>query len=167
MSRDLIEALRAITDKNTPIPILGKVIANSYNSTKKTVNVEPIDGSAALFQINLNGDASKSFLIIPEDNSLVGVTMVSNTVGFISFFSQVKEIYLRGDENGGLIKINDLKTQYDSMITGFKAAIAAGFTALSGIDSGASLAAFNASAAAVVVLNKTTLENTTVKHGNS
>jgi hypothetical protein len=52
------------------------------------------------------------------------------------------------------------------MIASFKAAISAGFTALSGLDGGASLSAFNSAAASVINLNKTTLENTKVKHGN-
>jgi hypothetical protein len=94
------------------------------------------------------------------------VQQTSQATAYVSMVSKVDQIYLAGDANGGLVKIDDLKLQYDTMIASFKAAISAGFTALSGLDGGASLSAFNSAAASVINLNKTTLENTKVKHGN-
>jgi hypothetical protein len=79
--------------------------------------------------------------------------------------SEVDQIYLNGENNGGLIKIDNLKSQYDAGIAAIKAACVAGFTALSGLDSGVSLSAFNAAAASIQNLNLTPLQNNTVKHG--
>jgi uncharacterized membrane protein YjjP (DUF1212 family) len=104
--------------------------------------------------------------LIPANNSVVIVQQTSQATAYVSMVSKVDQIYLAGDANGGLVKIDDLKSQYDAMVAAFKVAIAAGFSALSGLDGGASLSAFNASASSVLNLNKTTLENQTVQHGN-
>lgn len=131
-----------------------------------TCTCTPIDGGAEFYDVLLNANADKGFTLIPADNSVVIVQQISSTNAYVSMVSKVDQIYLAGDVNGGLIKIDNLKTQYDTMVAAFKTAIAAGFSALSGLDSGASLAAFNASATSILNLNKTTLENTKVKHGN-
>jgi uncharacterized membrane protein YjjP (DUF1212 family) len=131
-----------------------------------TCTCTPINGDAEFFDVLLNADADKGFTLIPKDNSVVIVQQTSQATAYVSMVSKVDQIYLAGDANGGLVKIDDLKLQYDTMIASFKAAISAGFTALSGLDGGASLSAFNSAAASVINLNKTTLENTKVKHGN-
>jgi hypothetical protein len=131
-----------------------------------TCTCTPINGDAEFFDVLLNADADKGFTLIPKDGSVVIVQQTSQATAYVSMVSKVDQIYLAGDANGGLIKIDDLKLQYDTMIASFKAAISAGFTALSGLDGGASLSAFNSAAASVINLNKTTLENTKVKHGN-
>jgi hypothetical protein len=131
-----------------------------------TCTCTPINGDAEFFDVLLNADADKGFTLIPKDNSVVIVQQTSQATAYVSMVSEVDQIYLAGDANGGLVKIDDLKLQYDTMIASFKAAISAGFTALSGLDGGVSLSAFNSAAASVINLNKTTLENNTVKHGN-
>jgi vancomycin permeability regulator SanA len=104
--------------------------------------------------------------LVPADNSFVLIQQTSDATAYVTMVSKVDQVYLAGDVNGGLVKIDNLKQQYDTMIAAFKAAIAAGFGALAGLDGGASLSAFNSAAASIQNLNKTTLENTTVKHGN-
>lgn len=126
----------------------------------------PINGEGDIQGVKLMANVENGFTIIPKVNSKVLVSFLSDQIGFVSMFSGVSEIRLNGVVNGGLIKIDNLKTQYDANVAAIKAACVAGFTALSGLDSGASLSAFNASATAILNLNKTTLENTTVKHGN-
>jgi hypothetical protein len=131
-----------------------------------TCTCTPINGDADFFDVLLNADADKGFTLIPTNNSVVIVQQTSQANAYVSMVSKVDQVYIAGDVNGGLVKIDDLKLQYDAMVVAFKTAIAAGFTALSGLDGGASLSAFNAAATSVLSLNKTTLENTNVKHGN-
>lgn len=163
---DIREAIRTLCG----IDLLGfessicKVI--SVDETKFTCKCSPIDGSADFLGVLLNADKKKGFVLIPKVDSFVVVTQMSETTSCVVMVSDISQVYIAGDENGGLVKIDNLKTQYDTMVAAFKTAIAAGFAALSGLDGGASLTAFNSAAASVQNLNKTTLENTKVKHGN-
>jgi hypothetical protein len=161
--RQAIQALSGITDL-TYEGVACKV--SNIDLATFTCTCTPINGDAEFFDVLLNADADKGFTLIPKDNSVVIVQQTSQATAYVSMVSKVDQIYLAGDANGGLVKIDDLKLQYDTMIASFKAAISAGFTALSGLDGGASLSAFNSAAASVINLNKTTLENTKVKHGN-
>jgi hypothetical protein len=161
--RQAIQALSGITDL-TYEGVACKV--SDIDLATFTCTCTPINGDAEFFDVLLNADAEKGFTLIPKDNSVVIVQQTSQATAYVSMVSKVDQIYLAGDANGGLVKIDDLKLQYDTMIASFKAAISAGFTALSGLDGGASLSAFNSAAASVINLNKTTLENTKVKHGN-
>lgn len=82
----------------------------------------------------------------------------------------VSQTTFNGGNNGGLIKIDPFVTAYNANLTAIKAAVAAGFaavdTALNGIapGSGASSAAFNASANSVQSLQKNSIENPKIKH---
>ena len=161
--RQAIQALSGITDLSYE-GVACKV--SGIDLATFTCTCTPINGDAEFFDVLLNADADKGFTLIPKDGSVVIVQQTSQATAYVSMVSKVDQIYLAGDANGGLVKIDDLKLQYDTMIASFKAAISAGFTALSGLDGGASLSAFNSAAASVINLNKTTLENNTVKHGN-
>lgn len=161
--RQAIQALSGVNDltfEGIPCTV------SDINTTEMTCTCTPINGDAEFFDVLLNADADKGFTLIPANNSVVIVQQTSQATAYVSMVSKVDQIYLAGDANGGLVKIDDLKSQYDAMVAAFKVAIAAGFSALSGLDGGASLSAFNASASSVLNLNKTTLENQTVKHGN-
>lgn len=131
-----------------------------------TCTCTPTNGDAEFYDVLLNADAEKGFTLIPANNSVVIVQQTSQATAYVSMVSKVDQVYIAGDANGGLVKIDDLKLQYDAMVAAFKAAIGAGFGALNALDGGVSLTAFNTAASSVLNLNKTTLENTTVKHGN-
>lgn len=164
-TRDLIDAIRNIVAKENLMSFACTV--TDINTTNYTCNCSPVDGSADFINVLLNADKKTGFVLIPKNNSIVVITMTSNVNAFVSMVSEVDTILMKGDAFGGLVKIDDLKTQYDANVTAIKAACVAGFTALSGLDSGASLAAFNASATAILNLNKVTLENNKILHGSS
>lgn len=165
-NRDILEAVQALA-KTDELMQYESIIckATEINTTDMTCTATPVDGTAAFFDVRLNADKEKGFTLIPKNNSIIIVTQLSETDAFVSMVSTVDQIYLNGDGNGGLIKIDNLKSQYDAGIAAIKAACADGFFALSGLDGGASLSAFNAAAAAIQNLNITPLENNTVKHG--
>ena len=163
---DIREAVKKLAGTDEREEYSYACTVSDIDTTAMTCTATPINGDPEIFNVLLNADAKKGFTLIPENGSIVIVTMQSNATGFVSMVSNVSQIYLHGEDLGGLVKINDLKTQYDSFVTGIKAACVAGFTALSGLDSGASLSAFNAAAASILSLNLSTLENTKVKHGS-
>jgi formate-dependent nitrite reductase membrane component NrfD len=82
--------------------------------------------------------------------------------------SKVDQVYLAGDANGGLVKVQVLNAALNNLqteINTLKALTGTAITVYSGIlDSGASAAAFNA--AVLPQINISQIENTTVKHGN-
>lgn len=172
MSRDLIEAIRAIAETDSLSEYESVVCkASQIDLTENTCTCSPVDGTPKLFGIVLSVDKSKGFLLIPKDDSLVVVTMTSETTGFVSMVSDVDQVYIAGDANGGLVKIDNLKSQYDANVAAIKTAVS---TALGIVDAqlmalgqaGGSASSFSGLAANILSLNKTPLENTKVKHGN-
>lgn len=106
---------------------------------------------------------------MPKIGSDVVVDFIDN-VPFVRMYSEVETIMLKSDTFGGMIKIDDLKTQSDTQHNAIKAAIIAALTPLDAQlmvlgQAGGSVVALNGSWASVLALNKTTLENTNVKHG--
>lgn len=157
--------------------LVGKVVG--FDSSNYTVIVKLNSNDLEIDMVRcvavIGSVGSKSGIYIePAMNSYVLVGLIGNDMNqtFIAQFSEIvsfkviaEETNLNGDAFGGLIKIDSLKSQYDANFNAVKAACVAAFTALSVIDGSVSLNAFNASSSAIAPLNKTSLENTKVKHG--
>tara|TARA_R110000796_G_scaffold55294_2_gene128848 strand:- start:2400 stop:2918 length:519 start_codon:yes stop_codon:yes gene_type:complete len=94
-----------------------------YSKVCKVINVSggfadlaPLDGDAAILGAKLiSGTAETPFLITPEIDSVVVATFISKNTAFISLYSEVKEIQLRGGEFGGLVKVNELLSKINSL----------------------------------------------------
>lgn len=92
-------------------------------------DVMPADGTAELKGIRLCAeDHASKFIIIPVVGSIVYVTMDSETGGIVTGFSEVDEVYLRGDAFGGLVKVsylvsklNALENKVNAIITAYNA----------------------------------------------
>ena len=140
---------------------------DSVDDQAMTCDCTPIGGDAdtSLPSVKLNASNTDGFVTTPTVDSVVLVGITSRGVAYVCMFSEVESIQFLDGSLGGLIKIDNLKTQWDSNVTAIKAACSAGFTALSYLDGGASLAAFNASASTILNLSKTPLENTKFTHG--
>jgi hypothetical protein len=86
----------------------------SYPCIVKSVNgnkcdVEPVNGDSEIFDVRLQGeDTNNGILMIPKVGSVVIVSMVDKDSGFVTMYSEVEEIHLRGESLGGLVKIEDL-----------------------------------------------------------
>jgi hypothetical protein len=93
------------------------------------------------------------------------IDKVKIKIGTQIFEMKANEFLINQGNDGGLIKINDLKLQYDSNITAIKSAVSAGFAIIDTALGLTSAAAFNTAANAIQPLNLGTLENTKVKHG--
>ena len=169
--RDLAEAVKALAGIDDIEFESVLCIVSDINTTTNTCTCTPVNGNAPYYDVLLSCDLKKGFLLIPANGSQVVCTATSETTAYVSMVSDVTQVYIAGDANGGLIKIDNLKTQYDNNITAIKTAVA---TALGVIDvqlialgqAGGSVASFNGLASNILSLNKTTLENTIVKHGN-
>lgn len=183
---DIKQAIESILkSKLVTSTMTGKVVDFDESTYTATVKMNANDLEIDKVRVrSIEGNVSGTTLglfIQPKINSIVQVSVINNDIRqlFISAYSEIEfykiktndVVELQGNDFGGLIKIDNLKTQYDANIAAIKTAVIAGFTAvdtaLNAIVplSGVSVAAFNASAGTITNLNKNSLENTNVKHG--
>ena len=121
-TRDIKKALMDITQRNDEIYTIACTV-DSVDSVNKTCYCIPIDKSGDLQDVRLIADNKVGFYIIPTVNSIVLVTMLNNTTGYVSMFSEVDEIQLNGDAYGGIPivqnlvnKLNDLEIAFNQHI---------------------------------------------------
>ena len=135
-----------------------------------TCTCTPIDGSAEFYDVLLNADADKGFTLIPANGSLVIIQQTSQANAYVTMVSKVDQVYLAGDANGGLVKVNDLVSKLNRIendINVLKLVFSTWLPVAS--DGGAALKLAAATWFAQQLIPITTandLQNNTVKHGN-
>ena len=160
---DLIRQLVVSEDEVYSLPC--KVISLKDNFAK----LEPLNGDPNLLDVKLiAGSAEFPLLITPAINSVVIATFLSKDTAFISIYSEVESIALRGDQYGGLILVNELVDQLGKLtarVDGIIDAINNGVPIPQ--DGGAALQTTIKAALALLVdkENFNNLENNNVKHG--
>jgi hypothetical protein len=116
MSADTLD-IRALIQK------LAKTDDEIYSlvCTVKEVNgdfcsVAPVNGDAEIFKVKLVAGSSKTPLLIePVVDSVVVVTFLSKNTAFISLYSEIESVQIRGDQYGGLIKIEELVKKINAL----------------------------------------------------
>lgn len=162
--RQAIQALSGVNDltfEGIPCTV------SNINTTEMTCTCTPINGDAEFFDVLLNADADKGFTLIPADKSVVIVQQTSQATAYVSMVSKVDQIYLAGDANGGLVKVQVLNAALNNLqteINTLKVAITALMAGYAPIDGGVALSTFTA--LVLPQINISQIENTTVKHGN-
>jgi hypothetical protein len=162
--RQAIQALSGVNDltfEGIPCTV------SDINTTEMTCTCTPINGDAEFFDVLLNADADKGFTLIPANNSVVIVQQTSQATAYVSMVSKVDQIYLAGDANGGLVKVQVLNAALNNLqteINTLKVAITALMAGYAPIDGGVALSTFTA--LVLPQINISQIENTTVKHGN-
>ena len=162
--RQAIQALSGITEL-TYEGVACKV--SDIDLATFTCTCTPINGDAEFFDVLLNADADKGFTLIPKDNSVVIVQQTSQATAYVSMVSKVDQIYLAGDANGGLVKVQVLNAALNNLqteINTLKIAITALMAGYAPIDGGAALGVFTS--LVLPQINISQIENNTVKHGN-
>ena len=141
---------------------------SDINTNEMTCTCTPINGDAEFFDVLLNADADKGFTLIPANNSVVIVQQTSQATAYVSMVSKVDQIYLAGDANGGLVKVQDLVSKLNNLENKVNSLIVACSSqvvtlAPSGLFA---LAPFFTSVTPLTPTQQTELENTKVQHGN-
>lgn len=160
--KDAIRKIAAI-DENWSIVCT----VSNVDLAKRICDCTPVNGDAVLVNVRFNADNKKGFTLIPKVGSIVVVTLINNTTGYIAMVSEVSEVHLNGTNYNGLVKVDVLKTQLNTLqteINTLKTAITALMAGYAPIDSGVALAAFNA--VTLPQISLTTIENNTIKQGN-
>jgi hypothetical protein len=117
-NRDILEAVQALA-KTDQLSEFESIVckASDINTTELTCTATPIDGTAEFFDVRLNANSQKGFVLIPKNNSIIIICQTSETSAFVSMVSEVDQIYLNGENNGGLVNVNDLTTKINQLVT--------------------------------------------------
>lgn len=151
---DIRQAVQALSGFNDLTFEGVACIVSDVDLVSLTCTCTPIDGSSEFYDVLLNADNDKGFTLIPKDNSVVIVQQTSHSTAYVSMVSKVDLIYLAGEINGGLIKINELTAKLNQLVT----QVAANFTAIA--------ATYPYAVVPLTPFTPTDYQNNTVKHGN-
>jgi len=168
-SRDIAEAIRALSgmDDLQYESVLCNV--SEIDTTKMLCKCSPINGDADFEEVRLNANYTKGFVLVPKDGSVVVVSQISNEVAYISMVSDVEQIYLAGDDNGGLVKVADLVSKMNTIendINTLKTIFSSWTPVPSDGGAALKLAAATWYAQQLTPTQATELENKKVQHGN-
>lgn len=149
-------------------PILQGIV-KSVNGNTCTVTIDDIDLSDVRLRASTT-NISNQMLIVPKVGSIVILGSLSGDLNELVVLScdEIESITINGGALGGLIKINELKTQLDKMtarIDGIISAINNG-VATPGTDGGAALLTTIKTGLATITNKEafTAIEDTKIKH---
>lgn len=170
-NRDLAEAIRKLSGMDDLTQSSFACRVSNIDTTKYTCDCAPIDGSADFKGVRYNANGLKGFVLEPKDDSIVIITVTSNTTAFVSMVSEVNQIYLNGDNEGGLVKvsdlvdrINDIKDVVNDLITKYNTHTHI-LTLSAGTGTAAPTTTTEPSTIPITTVNE--LSNNKVKHGSS
>lgn len=186
---EIKDAIKKLVEKPSAYSVVCTV--DSIDLSDYTCYCVTKNGSGDIQGVRLQAKTSDGLLIIPEVDSEVVVSFLSDSSAYISMFSEIKEVILittdeinlnsdlinlNGDNYGGLAKTGTVATKFNTLETqenAFKLIVTAILNA--GISSpgtpvtNASLAAYfkTYNVTAITPTTQSELSNSTVKHGNS
>lgn len=161
--RDVIKKIANDNEEVYSIPCTVKSVSG------KTCDVEPLNGDADILGVKLQAnDTTEGILFVPSVGSIVIVSFENKDNAFVSMWSEIESIQLRGDSFGGLIKIDSLITKINNIetdINNLKTALG-GWVVAPG-DGGTALKTALTTYISQPITNttKSDLENDKVKHG--
>ena len=114
MSKDLRDALRSLVKPNNDG--FAKVCTvDSIDLTTLTCYCVPLNDDADIINVRLMANIDNGFLLIPEVDSIVVVSFLSDSSAYVSLVSKVSEVHLNGKNFDGLVKVNDLVQKLNNL----------------------------------------------------
>ena len=167
MSKDLRDALRSLVKPNNDG--FSKVCTiDSVDLTTLTCYCVPLNDDADIINVRLMANIDNGFLLIPEVNSIVVVSFLSDDSAYVSLVSKVSEVQLNGKNFDGLVKVqeltdklNALENKVNDLITACSSQIVT--LAPSGTFP---LASFFTSVTPLIPTQQLEIENTTILQGD-
>jgi hypothetical protein len=167
MSKELRDSLRTLTTPNGNA--YSKVCTvDSVDLVNLTCYCIPINDDADITEVRLMANIDNGFLLIPEVNSIVVVSFLSDSSAYVSLVSKVSEIQLNGTNYDGLVKVqeltdklNNLENKLNDLITACSSQVVT--LAPSGTFP---LASFFTSVTPLIPTQQIEIENQKVKQGN-
>jgi hypothetical protein len=167
MSKELRDALKTLTKPNNDG--YSKVCTvESVDLTKRTCYCIPINEDADITEVRLMANIDNGFLLIPEVDSIVVVSFLSDSSAYVSLVSKVSEVHLNGTNYDGLVKVqeltdklNNLENKLNDLITACSSQVVT--LAPSGTFP---LASYFTGVTPLTPTQQTEIENQTIKQGN-
>jgi hypothetical protein len=114
MSKDLRDALRSLVKPNNDG--FSKVCTvDSVDLTTLTCYCVPLNDDADIINVRLMANIDNGFLLIPELNSIVVVSFLSDSSAYVSLVSKVSEVQLNGKNFDGLVKVQELTDKLNAL----------------------------------------------------
>ena len=114
MSKDLRDALRSLVKPNNDG--YSKVCTiDSVDLIKLTCYCVPLNDDADIINVRLMANIDNGFLLIPEVNSIVVVSFLSDDSAYVSLVSKVSEVQLNGKNFDGLVKVQELTDKLNAL----------------------------------------------------
>lgn len=158
-STDIREAIRTLAGVEELSSCESRIcIVSNINNTLMTCDCSPVNGDADFIDVLLCVNKKNGFVLIPKDGSFVSVTQLNETDAFVSMVSEVDSILLNGNASGGIVKVIDLTTKLNDLVSQLQSQltlIATGITSAGGTYTPGTLSNFN----------KSDYENTKVLNG--
>jgi len=112
-TQDLGDLIRRLTENNEELYSLPCKVKEVDG---ETATLAPLNGDADLLDVKLTAGASETpLLITPVIDSVVIATFLSKDTAFISLYSEIESVAIRGDQFGGLIKIEELVSKLNRL----------------------------------------------------
>jgi hypothetical protein len=158
MSKDLRDALRSLVKPNNDG--FAKVCTvDSIDLDKLICYCIPLNGDADLVGVRLMANIDNGFLLIPELNSIVVVSFLSDSSAYVSLVSKVSEVQLNGKNFNGLIKIDEQTAKLNQLVNELQAQLVLISNAIVALGG-------SYSAGVISTFNKIDYENTTILQGD-
>jgi hypothetical protein len=156
-SRDIAEAVRKLSGFDDMQYEHFVCTAKNIDTTKMICDCEPIDGGADFLDVRLNANYKNGFLLVPKTNSIVIISQLSDATAYVSMVSEIDNIYLGGDDFGGLVKVSELVSKINRLENAFNAH--------THIASSFGSPTTPPAAPITPITTKSDLENKTIQHG--
>lgn len=167
MSKELRDALKKLTKPNNDG--YSKVCTvDSVDLVNRTCYCIPINEDADITEVRLMANIDNGFLLIPEVDSVVVVSFLSDSSAYVSMVSKVSEIQLNGINYGGLVKVVELTEKLNNLENAFNQHLTAyNLHTHTGVTSGVSTSGTTTPDTQVLTpTTQTEIENITVKQGD-
>jgi hypothetical protein len=112
-TQDIGDLIRKLVENNEEVYSLPcKVVKVSED----VAELAPLNGDANIFGVKLiAGTSTTSLLVTPTIDSIVIATFLSKDTAFIGLYSEIDSVAIRGDQYGGLIKIEELVSKLNRL----------------------------------------------------
>ena len=106
MTENIADLIKKLAETNDEIY---SVVCKVVKVDGEEAELAPVNGDANILGVKLIAGTSETpLLITPAADSIVIATFLSKDTAFISLYSEIETIKLRGDQFGGLIKVEEL-----------------------------------------------------------
>jgi len=167
MSKELRDSLRKLTTPNGNA--YSKVCTvDSVDLVNLTCYCIPINDDADITEVRLMANIDNGFLLIPEVNSIVVVSFLSDSSAYVSLVSKVSEIQLNGTNYDGLVKVQELTDKLNNLENKLNDLIVACSSQVVTLAPSGTfpLASFFTSVTPLIPTQQIEIENQKVKQGN-